>query len=58
MKPSRSTPAPRHIREPPPRPPVVMEEPLPVVNLNLVKGMDRDVQMMMEKLKIQQVSCI
>lgn len=56
-KPSRSTPAPRHIREPPPRPPVttVKEEPLPVVDLNLVKGMDKDVQLMMEKLKIQQV---
>lgn len=55
MKPSRSTPAPRHIREPPPRPPVVIEEPLPAVDLSLVKGMDKDVQLMMEKLKIQQV---
>ncbi|GAA5811999.1 hypothetical protein MFLAVUS_005446 [Mucor flavus] len=55
-KPSRSTPAPRHIREPPPRPPVttMKEEPLPAVDLNLVKGMDKDVQLMMEKLKIQQ----
>lgn len=56
MKPSRSTPSPRHIREPPPRPPVVTEVPLPPVDLNLVKGMDKDVQLMMEKLKIQQVS--
>ncbi|KAI8063088.1 kinase-like domain-containing protein [Thamnidium elegans] len=57
-KPSRSTPAPRHIREPPPRPPVttVKEEPLPPVDLNLVKGMDKDVQLMMEKLKIQQTN--
>ncbi|KAI7894862.1 kinase-like domain-containing protein [Mucor mucedo] len=54
MKPSRSTPSPRHIREPPPRPPVVTEVPLPPVDLNLVKGMDKDVQLMMEKLKIQQ----
>lgn len=57
-KASRSTPAPRHIREPPPRPPVntLTEEPsLPAVDLNLVKGMDKDVQLMMEKLKIQQV---
>ncbi|KAI9272200.1 kinase-like domain-containing protein [Helicostylum pulchrum] len=57
-KPSRSTPAPRHIREPPPRPPVttVKEEPLPPVDLDLVKGMDKDVQLMMEKLKIQQTN--
>lgn len=55
-KPSKSTPAPRHIREPPPRPNVKQEQPsLPKADLNLVKGMDKDVQIMMEKLKIQQV---
>lgn len=54
-KPSRSTPAPRHIREPPRRPSQQQKQPaLPKADLNLVKGMDKDVQIMMEKLKIQQ----
>lgn len=59
-KPSRSTPAPRHIREAPSRPtakqPIAPPQApgLPKADLNLVKGMDKDVQMMMEKLKLQQ----
>ena len=55
-KPSRSTPAPRHIREPPPKPTQFEPPSLPKADLDLVKGMDKDVQIMMEKLKIQQVN--
>lgn len=65
-KPSKSTPAPRHIKEPPSRPSPpppqqqkklnqIHEGPsLPKVNVDLVKEMDKDVQIMMEKLKSQQ----
>ncbi|KAK4512287.1 uncharacterized protein ATC70_002984 [Mucor velutinosus] len=79
-KPSRSTPAPRHIREAPARPthkPAAAavaatsnsqqqqqqqqhhheKEPvLPKVDMNHIKAMDKDVLMMMEKLKLQQQS--
>jgi protein-serine/threonine kinase len=54
-KPSRSTPAPRNIREPPARPKKTPPEPLPQVDLEAVKNMDKDVQLMMEKLKKIQV---
>lgn len=55
-KPSQSTPAPRHIREAPSRPTETqpIAPALPKADLNLVKGMDKDVQVMMEKLKLQQ----
>lgn len=57
-KPSRSTPAPRHIREAPSRPvkpSAQQKEPaLPKVDMDMVKGMDMDVQIMMEKLRLQQ----
>ncbi|KAL0137921.1 kinase-like domain-containing protein [Mucor lusitanicus] len=58
-KPSRSTPAPRHIREPPARPTAAAhpkEPALPKVDMNHIKAMDKDVLMMMEKLKQQQQS--
>lgn len=62
-KPSRSTPAPRHIREAPARPTnnaqqqQHQKEPaLPKVDMNHIKAMDKDVLMMMEKLKLQQQS--
>lgn len=64
-KPSRSTPAPRHIREAPARPTnkpaaaavVQQKEPtLPKVDMNHIKAMDKDVLLMMEKLKLQQQS--
>ncbi|KAL7311568.1 Protein kinase, variant 3 [Mucor circinelloides] len=67
-KPSRSTPAPRHIREAPARPTnkstaantqvqQQQKEPaLPKVDMNHIKAMDKDVLMMMEKLKLQQQS--
>lgn len=69
-KPSRSTPAPRHIREAPARPSnkpaaaaaasnedFLQKEPaLPNVDMNHIKSMDKDVLMMMEKLKLQQQS--
>jgi protein-serine/threonine kinase len=64
-KSSRSTPAPRHIREAPARPtnkPVAtavlqQKEPaLPKVDMNHIKAMDKDVLVMMEKLKLQQKS--
>ncbi|CEP12118.1 hypothetical protein [Parasitella parasitica] len=61
-KASRSTPAPRHIREAPARPAnkaAAMttqhkEHELPKVDMNHIKSMDKDVMVMMEKLKLQQ----
>ncbi|KAI8646527.1 kinase-like domain-containing protein [Parasitella parasitica] len=63
-KASRSTPAPRHIREAPARPTnkaTAMaarqkEYELPKVDMNHIKSMDKDVLVMMEKLKLQQQS--